>query len=357
MTAEEEDSFRRIVSAANEWRSKLASGAVAGEDREAFERWLAQDSRHEEVYNQAVAYWRAYGHLRADDIDADLTRPSRAERMTAFFDAARGLWRMPRIAAFASAAAMVLAVISAVYFIAFREAPQTARAPAAMAAYETGAGEMRDLTLADGTRVTLGVGSAIETVMSDAKRIVRLRGGAAMFETAHDADRPFIVETGALTARALGTAFEVRNNGGVARVAVAEGRVAVAYPLMVGGRAAGMAARAVLEAGQQIAATENGGLRSVAAIEPARVGAWRNALLTYDGATLRELIADADRHDDRDIILDPVPDDLASRQITVSFPSSDVDAMLDLLVQSYGVVIDRSDPGAVRIAAPSGGSE
>jgi len=74
-------------------------------------------------------------------------------------------------------------------------------------------GKKTFLTLNDSTKVWLCAGSrlAFPTVFTDKKREIYLEG-EAYFEVAHDANKPFIVNTGAMFLSVLGTRFYVSAN-------------------------------------------------------------------------------------------------------------------------------------------------
>lgn len=72
------------------------------------------------------------------------------------------------------------------------------------------AGQRINLTLQDGTSVWLNSGAEIEypALFAGRERQVKLNG-TALFDVAHDADHPFIVETYACRVEVLGTRFNV----------------------------------------------------------------------------------------------------------------------------------------------------
>jgi ferric-dicitrate binding protein FerR (iron transport regulator) len=95
--------------------------------------------------------------------------------------------------------------------------------------YATHTGEQATLTIADGTRVTLAPGTTLRLVRFGAQsRTVEL-DGEAYFDVAHASGAPFLVRSGAVTTRVLGTAFLMRHYAGdrAVRVAVADGKVYV----------------------------------------------------------------------------------------------------------------------------------
>ena len=348
MTAEDAD-YRQIVRTAQNWRARIASGELTEPERQQFEAWLAADMRHEEIYDQAETYWAAFDHFRAEDVDKRFLRRSWPEQVTFALDRTKSLVATTQFKLLAATAAIALVATP----ILLTQLPTEVTAPIEiqpiMASHSAGIGETVTVTLSDGTIVTLGADTQIETEYYPGKRIVHLASGAALFEVASDSTRPFTVASGRLEATALGTVFEVRSNGGVVRVGVAEGRVRVAYPYILNDEPTRHIAQKELGAGEQIAATRTRGLRNIETVNPERVGAWRDELLLYNGATLAEIVADANRYSEREFMLDNVPDAISASEINASFRASDIDGMLAMLPQLYPVTIDDSDAAAVRI--------
>ncbi|MEM0986322.1 MAG: FecR domain-containing protein [Pseudomonadota bacterium] len=345
---EDDQTLSRI---AHEWRERINGGDATEADRQALDAWLAEDIRHEEAFDRAETYWAAFDHLRRDDIDADLMPQAKAGLLAQFLQQTKALFTpTPMKFAMAAATIAVIAVPVALNTPQTEPTPQVPPAPT-LASFETGTAETKVVTLDDGTVATLGARTRIETVVSDRARTVTLRGGAAFFDVEPDASRPFSVQAGELTATALGTEFDVRSNGGVFRVAVAEGRVEVAYPYMVDNRPTWLMTRRTLDHGQEVAATKDEGLRAIRTVAAQDVGAWREQKLIYDGGTLGELVADANRYSDREIVLTESARGLADRTITASFDANNIDRMLSMLALSYPIEIDDSDGGTLRLRA------
>lgn len=74
-------------------------------------------------------------------------------------------------------------------------------------------GQTKELTLADGSKVTLASGSIFKypQTFKRNERRVYLSEGRAFFEVAHDTAKPFTVQSGELATTALGTSFIVQN--------------------------------------------------------------------------------------------------------------------------------------------------
>ena len=339
-----------LVSTAHHWRDRLQDPDLPEGDRKAFQAWVDADIRHEEAYDRAVTIWAAFDRLEPGDIASDLMRPTARERWRRLQKHARSFYGMRQFRLATAAALLILIAVAVMLPITLDHIPTDVAA----VTYASEKGKTISMTLADGSSVTLGPATTIETMLSDTHRQVRLTGGAALFEVASDPDRPFSVATGDLTATVLGTRFDVRNNGGIARVAVAEGSVRVTYPYMIGSYKLWMNKGEVLEAGEQIAATSKEGLRSVRPIAPDNVGAWTDATLIYDGATIAELVADANRYYEGEIILADDAGYIADLAITASFSADDIDRLLSLVEMSFPVELDRPEPNRVILRPKSG---
>ncbi|MEM8935999.1 MAG: DUF4880 domain-containing protein, partial [Pseudomonadota bacterium] len=61
--------YSELSRAAHEWRTRLADPRATDADRNAFEKWLEEDRRHEDAYDRAVAVWSSYDTLRRQHLD------------------------------------------------------------------------------------------------------------------------------------------------------------------------------------------------------------------------------------------------------------------------------------------------
>ena len=148
----------------------------------------------------------------------------------------------------------------------------------------TGPGEMRDITLADGTQIAVNGNSRI-TYDSDTPRMVTLAAGEALFEVEHDTANPFVVMVGETRLVDAGTIFNVTSDGGAIEVGVAEGAV-IYY-------AAG--AEITLNPGDRLTRTAANTPANVVRADTAAMGSWREGLLQYDDAPLSAVARDLSR--------------------------------------------------------------
>jgi transmembrane sensor len=162
----------------------------------------------------------------------------------------------------------------------------------------TAAGERREISLADGSKVHLNTNTQIAVAMNGGTRSVALEKGEARFDVVRDTERPFDVAVGDRTVRVVGTAFNVLRHDGKITVTVERGAVDVG--------AAGARDNVRLGTGDQYAAREGTRTYQVAKIDPAIAAAWRDGRVVFTNATLSEVASDLSRYYGRPIaVRDP----------------------------------------------------
>lgn len=155
----------------------------------------------------------------------------------------------------------------------------------ARADYMTAKGEKRRIELPDGSVAMLGPESAIALGYRDDRRTIDLLAGMSFFEVAGDANRPFSVLSGGLSATALGTAFDVSNDAGILTVSVDHGLVdvRVAAPVLEGGEK--------LSDGQWITFDPSSGGIDRGRRESGQIASWRDNLIIAEKEAVSALVA------------------------------------------------------------------
>ena len=237
----------RSMAQAREWHLVMHSGQVDETTRRQLEAWLHADRSHKHAY-------RAYEQLYRD---LDYAMPRAGVDLDVLLDRRRApllarLGRRPRPAVWA--AGLAGGAIAALFLVALM-LPGSAPAPPS-AAYTTEIAEVSEIALEDGSRVTLGARSRIETAFTPEARRIALVSGEAFFDVAKDPDRPFYVAVDHTLVRVVGTKFDVKSTMGKVHVAVLEGVVEVAKPdtmsrTTAAARMVGVA-RQVVTAGERI---------------------------------------------------------------------------------------------------------
>ncbi|MEM1191677.1 MAG: FecR domain-containing protein [Pseudomonadota bacterium] len=329
-----------IISQAHEWRLLLEDEATDDLRRE-FELWLGADERHASAYARAETLWDAFAVVDADRVrSSDSSSPARQRN---WIQKVMENWRRPAIllpvASFAAVA--TLAVVTLITDL------QLLSPAVPSQRYATDTGEVRVFILSDGSELTLGAASSIVVRMDEHSRNLIFERGAALFDVKPDPARPFSVAAGALTARALGTVFDVRLSAGVARVGVAEGSVEVNFAPDRSVAAVATEASQVLGAGEQIAASALIGMASAQPVAVDTIGAWRSGRLVYVAATVEEIVADARRHATYPIKLGPLDERTRRQRITASFDAHDVDSLVQTLPEIFPLTLEPGVPDGV----------
>lgn len=246
-----------------------------------FDAWIA-DPEHALAFRQAERGWDVFDDAGEDEILAAMRAHALAPR-------ARSGMRWPQVAALA---AMLLVVVAAgLWFVVPRAGTEVQQI--AWTRYEASAGQLRPVTLADGSVMTLDAGSVAETRFVADARAIRLVRGRALFEVSHDPSRPFGVTAASRRVVALGTRFEVDMGGDALKVTLLRGKVAI--------EPVGTAAETVtLMPGQQF--VEHNGAGTVGPA-PTNDPAWSKGLVDLDDVPLGIAVAEINRHGGAHIVI------------------------------------------------------
>lgn len=165
------------------------------EEEAAIAEWLSESPEHQRELNDLQLVFNAM-HLHAPETDARPLRP----RIS--------LFRLKTIVRCAGAAAAALLLfVGTEYWNRSRIYTEISERRTTLT---VPAGQRVNLTLEDGSSVWLNAGTSISypaAFLGEERRVAI--DGEAMFDVAHDADKPFIVETYACDVRVLGTKFNV----------------------------------------------------------------------------------------------------------------------------------------------------
>lgn len=307
---------KRIRDEAAGWYAKLNNTTISTETLRAFREWRNGDERRAEAYEEIEAFWRRAAKVENDpEIQRAIGEALGREKT------AKG--SLPRIGPRGVAGAVLALVIGLGAWIAW---------PLMMGrAYETEVGEQRFVGLADGSRIRLDTASKVRVKLGDDRRRIELVSGRAFFDVAPDPARPFIVEAGSASVRALGTRFSVNLGRDGAEVALVEGKVRVDR------HGEGGQATWTLTPGEQI---QTGEARpQVRRVDTGAATSWTRGQLTFRRQTLAEAVAEVNRYSERQVRLDDTV--LAQRQISGVFDAGDTDAFVAAVSELYGLRPER----------------
>jgi transmembrane sensor len=315
-----------IEQVAAEWAVRLDAGALGAADRGHLEAWLALDPRHLGALVKARAQWSDLDRLGAMAGSRAAARATPQRELAARAPPRGGLWtRRGLIAASLGGAGLFGLGWSML-------------APADEY-YASAVGEVRRIPLEDGSTLVLNTDSRARVHYSREQREVRLLQGEALFEVVHDVRRPFIVESAAWQVRAVGTVFGVRLRGTEVDVTVSEGVVELAK------------SGAEQEPPRRIAASEQSILVPARPIRVKKLQeaalerrfAWLNGMVAFSGETLADAVAEINRHNRRQILIDDA--ELAQQPVVGAFRATDSEAFAAAAAAALGAQSVAEDDG------------
>jgi transmembrane sensor len=321
------------------WMSRIDRGLTPGEQDEFF-AWLALSPAHGESLNRCRQRWR-----RLDGLADWRPELSAAPNPDLLAPRSRQRWRRWSVPALLAAAC--LAVMATVWL---RRSDDALEPVATNSAPKP---EDRRI-LPDQSVVKLNDGAVHEVLFTDTERRIRLTSGEAFFKVTKDARRPFVVEAGGATVRALGTAFNVRVAGGELDVLVAEGRVEVAPPQAT--RREQSVALApdptVLGASQRVslslaAPLARGQIATLTRREIQQTLAWQHGLMTFQDQPLAAIVEELNRLNQRQIAL--MDDSIAAVKFSGTFRSDNLDGFVRLLETSFGADVTSRDGSEIQV--------
>lgn len=308
----------RIAQEAAEWIVRLTAGEPAEEAsaRAAFEAWKQADPRHAAEAARMETFIEGMRRLREGAGGG--ARPAHAALDAAFAGERRRGGRGARRIGAVLALALTLAVPT---WLALRACP-----PAyLMADLHAATGQWQTQTLPDGTQLTLNSATAVNLRFDASRRTLELVQGEILVDVAHDAQRPFVVETPQGRLQALGTRFVVRREPEATVLSMIASRVSV--------QAAQGGERVRVDAGQRVRITPQG-VGALEAFDAASLSdAWRLHQLVVRDRPLAEVLDELNRHRPGRIQYDR--DSLAALRVSAVLPLDDTDRALQLLLNSF----------------------
>jgi transmembrane sensor len=294
------ENARVIDEAAADWVIRVDRGLTEAE-RSALEHWLAGDARRAGALARAQAAWVHVDRAQVYRSANELREQPAARRR-----------RLATPWAVAAAVLLSLATGLTLWHDYFRTHLSTA------------IGEIRQVPLADGSRITLDTRSRVSVHYKASTRLVRLDAGEALFEVAKDPNRPFVVQAGNIRVRAVGTAFVVRRHSDVdVEVTVTQGTVDVWRETTSPEPAIRLAANNRTEStSKEIAAP-----KELTVTQLARATAWEAGIIDLNGLTLGEAAAEFNRYNDLAVVIND--SSLANQTVVGHFQANDPTAFVN----------------------------
>jgi len=289
--------------AAAQWLMRWHAGDMSEADHQACARWRASHPDHEFAWQRAQQISRKFGL-----VPAALGAPT-----------LRHAAQHNRRATLKTLTLMIAA--GPLAWAAYRNTPWQEW----LAQERTATGERRQITLPDGSQLTLNTGTAVDIAFDSQTRRLILRSGEILIQTAPDPQtpaRPFIVEGRHGNLRALGTRFVVHQQEQSSSVAVLQGAVEVTPR-------DNRSARYIVDTNQQSSFNQLRG-DGLQALTP-HADAWSSGTLYVERMPLGEFVTEVARYRPGVLRCDPA---VAQLQVAGVFQLRDTDAILTALVES-----------------------
>lgn len=297
------------------WFALLQSERCTDAQRKAFSHWLNEEPSHRDVFDLISAIYESSEALASDSDVMALRKEALGQgRIMSFHK----LW-YARAFIGAIAALFIFAVINVTALNPFQgrlkggvdQIAQTDGRTVDGLVLSTAVGELLTRTLEDGSIVELNTDSEVRVKYDGGQRNLYLLKGQAIFDVAHNKERPFVVFAGDRRVTALGTTFEVRLDKAFAQVTLIEGKVSVDELTLSDEPVPEKNQKSVeLSPGQRFIATaEASQVVELATIETDL--SWRNGRHIFSDEKISVIVDELNRYTERKIIIgDPKIGDL-----------------------------------------------
>ncbi|UUY00788.1 FecR family protein [Sphingomonas sp. J315] len=314
--------------AAARWLARLNARSVTTDELDRFYAWR-RDPANAAAYARVERVWREAHRLESDPtiataVDEALERPQQRGFLA-------GLVRRRLLVAGLTAIPVAVTGVAAWWTFGQAEVHETVR------------GERLAFALADGTQVQLNTDSRIRVSFSDGQRVVELERGEALFAVKRDPARPFIVEAGTQSVRALGTSFSTRRSDDALRVVLIEGQVAVNSTGSAEVKLTRSGGAAVARPGKPIVPGMT---------DPAAATAWTRGKLLFRQTPLASAVSEVNRYSARRIVLGSQA--LGARRVDGNFEIGDSESFVAAVTTIFDLSVRTQDTDIILEPRPAG---
>jgi transmembrane sensor len=303
---------------ASSWLARL-EGGNSPEVEQAFRRWYEDDPAHAAAFERVRRSYASAGLLR----HSELARERSFTPETPPVSPPQPRWVL------AAAIALALLVPGAILVSQGGLWPTGTRNALLLA---SAVGEIRQVALEDGSKVTLDTATTVEVELGRSERRAIVREGRARFEIAPD-PRPFIVEAAPTKVASGPAVLDVERFGDHARIEVLSGSATATL------NSDGQQGSSVnIGAGQGFSSNHEPGTYALTSDR----SAWTRGMLQFDATPLAEAVALANRYSQQKIVLRPGIEQL---RVTGAFKAGDAAGLAKSLAQAFNLNLERTRTG------------
>ena len=329
--AESDDSKIRAMASA--WLARRDAG-LSEADEAAFQRWRTAKPEHADAAAELESTWVALDTPRSTGM-TEVVRSEIKRR-------ARRRVLRHRVIGVASLAILIFAGV-------WSQKPSPTLAPKKTTARVVEPARER---LSDGSLAEVPPGARIQNEYDPQVRRIKLLSGEGYFIVKKDPNRPFVVQAGPFTVRAVGTQFAVSLAADYVEVVVTEGLVRVERD----GAGSHQSEPALVSYGHRltlprsaIAAT----LPTPVQLSPIQLSqhlTWRTPRLEFTDTSIAEAIALFNQHNA--VRLKAGDRAVAELLVTGIFRADNVQGFVNVLEKSFGIRADRNNPVEIILHSP-----
>lgn len=305
------DQDEQIVQEALAWFSRRRMGGLTRDEQKEFLAWQTQSPVHQQVYQEAEAFWQDDAFNRALQ-HVGRNRPELSPQVR-LIQGRRRVRKLKRLG-FGMTACLVLVTVLFDPFTRLR------------ADYVTPVGGSQRIALSDGSTVTLNTDTAITVTFTAGERKVSLLKGEAYFDVAHQNNRPFTVRGNDSTTRVVGTRFLVKVMPDEEMITVLKGLVQVNSQEQ----------QVLLHPNEQVQ-TVPAGLSPVQTLADNHEAAWLTGHISYQDQPLGQVIKELGRYNPGWVVI--AGDNLKDYRISGRFNIAQPKRALDTLAYTMPVKV------------------
>jgi len=320
------------------WLVRLDNGNLSEQSRKELKVWLSVDKRHQVALKAMADVWDGI-----DEVLLNLDDKNLSEKTL--------LW--PVLEPMLKPLALAASVSFLAVFLWFAMPNDVQKN-----SYATLIGQQMDATFDDGSIIHLNTNTRIETEFSDKKRIIKLIKGEALFEVAHDPNRPFIVYAGDRLVQAIGTKFVVHLKSENIQVTVTDGKVKMSKvaldtkldDIKALNNTTMQKDDVYIAKGEKVIVGSNKPPK-LTHMKPENIKrklAWLDKKLIFENEELFDVIEEINRYDDIKIVLKEPS--LHSIRISGRFDLGDSEALIEALELSFNMKSLRLDSNKILLA-------
>ncbi|AXR05861.1 FecR family protein [Salinimonas sediminis] len=329
-----------IYEQASLWISRVDRGLTHSEIQQ-LDQWLAASSGHRRILFELASLWDDMSVM--NELSGLYPLKSAQATLSSGKDHA-AKWK--RQARYSSAAAVAIVVLFLGFISDWSWLMGTDNTTAQVSRrLATAIGEQRTVKLADGSYVQLNTNSIINIDFSGGVRRIVLQKGEAHFAVAHDHYRPFVVEAGANTVTAIGTAFNMQlTDTDAFELVVTEGKVLVRDTTSAqdASDATALINPDATASGQLLTAGEKANIRgqvdqrqSLTSDAMQQDLAWQQGMIVFKGEPLEDALKEIGRY--TPVTFKIADENLKQKRVAGYFKVGDISGLLFALKNSFNI--------------------